>query len=237
MLDTMKRNLPEEYAGWEQHRVALRRMSSAELIQEVQDGPPDRRLAAMSVIDLEAVPNEIVVDWIRTLPDPEANELAGAIPAQRPHASVESDSRWIQLARLGYERRRLPTFLVMLLTSVEAVEAKAPEAADELWSDIAPWAADGYRRFTAEGDDLAIDDLLLFVFENYLDRKPLFEAFVTLVREHRELAARISANPALFIAGLSLESQRTCLEAAAENGGLPFEESWRALHSTPTLSF
>src|SRR5690606_39289891 len=38
-------------------------------------------------------------------PDAEANELAGAIPAQRPHASCADDLRWVEVARLGYERQ------------------------------------------------------------------------------------------------------------------------------------
>lgn len=229
----MQRNLPPEYAGWDTQHSDLRDLSTLQLIEEIQDGPPDRRLAAIAAIDLEDVPDPTIADWIRTLPDPEANELAGAMPAQRPHASPEADARWMKLARLGYEQRRLPTFLVVLFASVEALETRDPQTADALWADIAPWASDGYRRFAAEGDDVAIDDLLLFVFEAYMDRPRLFEAFVELVAEHAELATRISANPALFLAGLPLEQQRRCLEAAAERGDIPFDIAWQALHNTP----
>ncbi len=235
MLESVERKLPPEYAGWDRHKQELRERSTRELIEEVQDGPPDRRLAAISVIDLASVPEEVLTDWVRTLPDPEANELAGAIPAQRPHASVEADMHWIKMSRFGYEKRRLPTFLVTLLQSVEAVEAKAPASAGSIWSDLGPWAADGYRRFVSEGDDVAIEDLLLFVFENHLDRQPMFDAFVSLVREHEDLATRIAANPALYLAGLSLESQKKCLEAAGESGAIGFDEAWRALHSSPLL--
>ena len=70
-------------------------MSTPDLVAEVQDGRPDRRLAALSVIDLAGVPPEVVEDWIRTLPDAEANELAGAIPVQRAHASCAEDVRWV----------------------------------------------------------------------------------------------------------------------------------------------
>jgi len=90
----MERRLPEQYAGWQVHEPALRRMTTPELVVEIQDGPPDRRLAALSVIDLGAVEPRIVEDWIRTLPDAEANELAGAIPAQRPHGTCAEDARW-----------------------------------------------------------------------------------------------------------------------------------------------
>jgi hypothetical protein len=171
-----------------------------------------------------------VVDWIRTLPDAEANELAGAIPAQRVHASVEDDLRWLNLARLGYERRKLPTFLVMLFSSLEAVEAKDADTATRVWDAIAVWSGDMYRRVAASQDGEAVDDLLLFVFENYLDRDALFTVFAELLREDQDLALRVSANPALFLAGLPLDRQQVCLDAAAQNGGLPFDVSWKALH-------
>ena len=113
----MERRLPAEYTGWQDHESAFRRMTTPELVHEIQDGSPERRLAALSVIDLSEVAPPTIEDWIRTLPDAEANELAGAIPAQRPHASCEEDVRWVDVARLGYEQRRLPTFLVMLFSS------------------------------------------------------------------------------------------------------------------------
>jgi hypothetical protein len=230
MLTSVDRKLPPEYAGWERHEPELRRMSTPELIEEIQDGPPDRRLAAISVIDRAEVAQETVADWIRTLPDAEANELAGAIPAQRLHAAIDDDIRWIDLARMGYERRRLPTFLVMLFHSVEALEARDPEAATRVWQGLATWAGREYRRFAAEGDDESVDDLLLFVFENYIDREALFHVFTELLGEHAELALRVSANPAMFLAGLSLERQRLSLEIAAASGGLPFDSAWRSLH-------
>lgn len=230
MLTSMERVLPPEYRGWQAHEQGLRRLSTPELIEEIQDGPPDRRLAAISVIDLADVPRATVEDWIRTLPEPEANELAGAIPAQRPHATIADDRRWAELARLGYDSRRLPTFLVMLFSSVEAMEAKNPAAAAELWGELADWVTRVYREATAAGDNEAREDLLLFVFENYLDRAPLFRSFVDLIEHDTELALRVSANPAVFVAGLSLAQQRECLEAAANAGGLAFNVAWRALH-------
>lgn len=226
----MARILPPEYRGWDAHEQALRRLSTPELIEEVLDGPPDRRLAAISVIDLGDVPRSTIEDWIRTLPDPEANELAGAIPAQRIHASIDDDRRWADLSRLGYECRRLPTFLVMLLASAEAIEAKDAAAGEALWDDLAPWVAGLYRDFTAAADNDAREDLLLFVFENYLDRAPLFQAFIALLTEDSELALRVSANPAVFIVGLPLKEQRECLEAAERGGGLDFNVAWQALH-------
>lgn len=230
ILSLVERILPAEYQGWGAHEQALRRLSTPELIEEILDGPPDRRLAAISVIDLADVPRATIEDWIRTLPDPEANELAGAIPAQRVHASVAEDQRWVDLSRLGYEFRRLPTFLVMLLSSVEAVEAKDLTEAMILWDDLAPWVAGIYREATAAEDNDVREDLLLFVFENYLDRPPLFRAFLELLEGDRELALRVSANPAVFIVGLPLKDQRECLEAAERGGGLDFNVAWQALH-------
>lgn len=205
-------------------------MTTPELIEEILDGPPDRRVAAISVIDLGDVPQDMVEDWIRTLPDTEAHELAGAIPAQRYHASVEDDLRWVRTARLGYERRQLATFLVMLFSSVEAIESKDPAAGETLWAELAPWVAAQYRSGVAEQSDDVTEDLGLFVFENYLDRPALLTAFIELVRENRDLALRVSANPAIYLSGVALDRQRETLLAAEEAGGLSIESSWRALH-------
>lgn len=226
----MERILPPEYRGWHAHEQELRRLSTPELIEEIQDGAPDRRLAAIAVIDLADVPRATIEDWVRTLPDAEANELAGAIPAQRAHATASDDRRWAEIARIGYESRRLPTFLVMLFSSVEAMEAKDPDAGAAYWDELAGWVAGLYRESVATADSDALEDLLLFVFENYLDRAPLFEAFVDLIRSDVELALRVSANPAVFLSGLELAQQRRCLEAAELAGGLALTVSWRALH-------
>ena len=68
----MERRLPREYSGWQEHEPAFRRMTTPELVQEIQDGSPERRLAALSVIDLADVAPSTIEDWIRTLPDAEA---------------------------------------------------------------------------------------------------------------------------------------------------------------------
>ena len=130
----MKRRLPPEYDGWQDHESAFRRMTTPELVQEIQDGSPERRLAALSVIDLAGVAPPTIEDWIRTLPDAEANELAGAIPVQRAHAGCAEDVRWIGVARLGYEQRRLPTFLVMLFSSLEALDSRGCSEAPGEWA-------------------------------------------------------------------------------------------------------
>lgn len=106
----MERRIPPEYTGWQEFESAFRRLSTPELVTEVQDGSPERRLAALSVIDLAEVAPTTIEDWIRTLPDTEANELAGAIPSSaRPFLRAE-DVRWVDVARMGYEERRLPRF-------------------------------------------------------------------------------------------------------------------------------
>src|SRR6187551_2010051 len=106
ILPSMERRLPPEYTGYREHEAAFRRMTTPELVHEVHDGSPERRLAALSVIDLAEVALTTIEDWIRTLPDAEANELAGAIPVQRPHANCSEDVRWVEVARLGFEHRR-----------------------------------------------------------------------------------------------------------------------------------
>ena len=224
------RSLPSAYTGWEEHEADMRRLSTPELVLEIQDGPPDRRLAAMSVIDLADVATETIRDWIRALPGPEANELAGAIPAQRPHARVADDLRWVELARFGYERRKLPTFLVMLTASLESLEAKDPEAASTAWDQTGAWMLKQYRDLAKAKDEESLHDVSLFIFESYLSREPLFEAFRQLVEEHRTLARQVSSNPGILLVDLPPAQQRRALEAAEKAGGLPLEQSWRLLH-------
>ncbi|MEO6397693.1 MAG: hypothetical protein ABIP13_04430 [Tepidiformaceae bacterium] len=226
----MERRLPPQYDGWQQFEAAFRRLSTHDLVSQIQDGSPDRRLAALSVIDLGEVPAATVHDWIRTLPDAEANELAGAIPAQRVHGSCHDDLRWVEVARLGYERRRLPTFLVMLFSSLEALEARGCAETPGAWESVADWLGEVYDGLQKSRDDEALGDISLFVFENYLGRDALFEAFCGMVVRHEELAIRVSSNPSLLLPDLPLEKQRLVLEECAANGGLPLKESWSALH-------
>lgn len=225
----MERRLPAEYTGWQDHEARFRRLTTPELVAEVQDGSPERRLAALSVIDLGEVAPVTIEDWIRTLPDAEANELTGAIPVQRAHAPCSEDVRWIGVARLGYEARRLPTFLIMLFSSLEALDVRAcPEGAAE-WERIGDWLGDIYDRIVAGGEDEARDDISLFVFENYLTHASIFEAFCGMIVRHEALAREVSANPAQYLAPLDEARQRFALQEAAANGGLPFDTAWKAL--------
>jgi hypothetical protein len=226
----MSRRLPAEYAGWEQHERGFRRRTTEDLILEIQDGPPERRLAALAVIDLADVSQDTIEDWIRTLPDPEANELAGAIPAQRPHSSCSEDLHWVDVAALGYARRRLPTFLVMLFSSLEAVEARGCPETPSAWEKTAEWVSEVYDRLADAEDREAMEDISLFVFEIYLDRDAMFEAFSGLLARHMELALRVSANPLKYLGDLDEAHQRLALEEAERGGGLPFWDSWAALH-------
>ena len=210
-LGWMERRLPPQYDGWQHHAAAFRRLPTQELVIEIQDGSPDRRLAALSVIDLSEVAPLTVQDWIRTLPDAEANELAGAIPAQRVHGSCREDLRWVEVARLGYERRRLPTFLVMLFSSLEALESRGCAETAGAWESVADWLGEVYDELQRANDEEALSDVSLFVFENYLDREALFEAFCGMVVRHEELARRVSSNPSLLLPDLSLEQQRLVL--------------------------
>ncbi|MFN8508434.1 MAG: hypothetical protein U0547_12850 [Dehalococcoidia bacterium] len=226
----MERRLPPQYAGWQTHEPALRRMTTPELVMEIQDGPPDRRLAALSVIDLADVAQDTLEDWIRTLPEAEANELAGAIPASRPNATCADDLRWVDLARKGYDRRRLPTFLVMLFSSLEAMEARECAEAPGAWETVADWLGDTYDRAGQAGDTDATEDILLFVFENHLRQAAVFEAFLGLIARHEELAERVSTDPAVFLADLPEAMQRGALEEAARSGGLPLLQSLARLY-------
>ncbi len=226
----MERRLPPEYVGWQEHESAFRRMTTPELVSEIQDGPPDRRLAALSVIDLAEVAPQQVEEWIRTLPDAEANELAGAIPVQRPRSSCREDLRWVDVARIGYERRRLPTFLVMLFSSLEALEARDCAEAAGAWETIADWLGGMYDRLVESGDEEAQGDMSLFVFENYLTRPALFEAFCAMLTRQPTLALRVSSNPSMLLGELPEAQQRAALREAEEGGGLPFAQSWALLH-------
>ncbi len=199
-------------------------------MSEIQDGSPDRRLAALSIIDLSEVAPSTVQDWIRTLPDAEANELAGAIAAQHVHGSCRDDLRWVDVARAGYEKRRLPTFLVMLFSSLEALESRGCAEAAGAWEMVADWLGAVYDELQKAGDQEALSDVSLFVFENYLSRNALFEAFCGMVVRHEALALQVSSNPSLLLPELSPEQQRLVLEECAANGGRPFSESWPALH-------
>lgn len=227
----MERRLPAEYTGWQAHESAFRRLSTPELVQEIQDGSPERRLAALSVIDLAGVAPSTIEDWIRTLPDAEANELAGAIPVQRPHSNCQEDARWVEVARLGFEHRRLPTFLVMLFSSLEALESRAcPEAPGE-WERVGDWLGDVYDRIVDRGEEEARGDIGLFVFENYLRQPAIFEAFTGMIVRHEALAMEVSANPALYLSQVDEAQQRLALEEAAANGGISFEQAWEALQA------
>src|SRR5688572_30364498 len=154
----VERRLPFQYQGWQSHEPVLRRMSTPELIAEVQDGPPDRRLAALSVIDLSEVDQSQIEDWIRVLPDPEVNELAGAIPAQRMHSSCDDDLRWVEVARLGYDRRHLPTFLVMLFSSLEALEMRVCPGGPKAWGEVGHWLGEVYDQLSGSSDQQSLDD-------------------------------------------------------------------------------
>lgn len=227
----MERRLPPEYNGWQDHESAFRRFTTPELVHEIQDGSPERRLAALSVIDLADVALSTIEDWIRTLPDAEANELAGAIPVQRPHASCEEDARWVEVARLGYEHRRLPTFLVMLFSSLEALDSReCPEGPGE-WERVGDWLGDVYDRLVTAGDDDARGDISLFVFENYLCQAAIFEAFCGMIVRHESLALEVSANPAQFLSQVDEAQQRFALQEAAANGGVRFETAWATLQA------
>lgn len=230
MLGRVNRKLPVEYRGWDELRPSLRKRATAELVAAVQDGDPATRLAALSVINLREVPQVTVEDWVRTLPDPEANELAGAIPAQRGDANCHEDVRWVDAAMFGYERRTLPTFLVMLFSTLDALDAHGCAESPPAWERVADWLGGAYTRLALAGNTEALGDLSLFVFENYLDRHPVFEAFCGLVARHEALAMAVSMDPGSLLGGLPEAQQRYALQEAASGGGMPFAASWSALH-------
>jgi hypothetical protein len=219
-----------QYEGWQTHEHALRKLTTPEVITEVQDGPPARRLAALSVIDLSEVDNSQIEDWIRVLPDAEVNALAGAIPAQRVHSSCNDDLRWVEVACLGYERRHFPTFLVMLFSSLEKLEARECVGTGEAWRRVGKWLGEIYDQLARAADEESLDDLSLFVFENYLDRDAIYDAFCEVVVRHEDLAKKVSANPSLLLAELPEQKQRHALQEAETGGGLPLEKSWAGLH-------
>jgi hypothetical protein len=232
----MTRRIPQEYLGWEALQAGFRRLSTPELIAEVQDGAPAKRLAALSVINLHEVPQATVEDWIGTLPDAEANELAGAIPVQRGDANCHEGSRWVEVAVLGYERRRLPTFLVMLFSTLEALEARRCAEAAGAWERVADWLGVAYDRLVVAGDHESLADLSLFVFENYLDRAAVFEAFCGLIARHQALAMTVSLDPRHLLRELPEAQQRFALREAELAGGLPLAVSWRSLAGPPKAS-
>ena len=59
----MGRTLPSIYDGWQAERAELRLLPTAALVREVQDGPPARRMAALSVIHVTELPQELLEDW------------------------------------------------------------------------------------------------------------------------------------------------------------------------------
>lgn len=226
----MGRTLPVAYAGWQDHRAELKAWPTAQLVREVQDGPPARRMAALSVLHVTDLSQELLEDWVRTLPEPEANELLGAITARQTNSSCRDALRWAAAGRLGYERRRLPTFLVMLFRSLEALESSACAECSAAWETTADWLVRVYDSLTSADGQRELDDISLFVFENYLDRAPLFEAFCSIVARHPELAIAVSSDPAATLSALPEAQQRAALVEAASGGGLPFVDSWRRLH-------
>ena len=226
----MGRTLPVAYAGWQEHRAELKVWPTAQLVREVQDGPPARRMAALSVIHVTDLSQELLEDWVRTLPEPEANELLGAITARQANSSCRDALRWAAAGRLGYERRRLPTFLVMLFRSLEALESSACAECSSAWEVTADWLVRVYDSFVAVDGGRELEDISLFVFENYLDRAPVFEAFCSILARHPELALAVSSDPGATLALLPEAQQRAALLEAALGGGLPLAESWRRLH-------
>jgi hypothetical protein len=221
--------LGPEYDGWKAERVAMRDFSTEALAREVLDGPPARRMAALSLVHVTELSQELLEDWVRTLPVPEANELLGAITARQENSGCRDALRWAAAGRLGYERRRLPTFLVMLFGSLEALDASDCAEAAGAWEETADWLGRVYGKFDPRTDQQDIDDLSLFVFENYLDRAPMFEAFCGMVSRHAELAISLSNDPATILSPLPEAQQRLALMEAESAGGLPFRESWRRL--------
>lgn len=225
----MTRRIPPEYLGWEALQAGYRRLTTPELIAGVQDGAPAHRLAALSVINLHEVPHATIEDWIGTLPDTEANELAGAIPVQRGDANCHEGSRWVEVAILGYERRHLPTFLVMLFSTLEALEARRCAEAAGAWERVADWLGVAYDRLVLAEDHDSLADLSLFVFENYLDRAAVFEAFCGLISRHQAIAMTVSLDPRHLLRDLPEAQQRFALREAELAGGLAFNVSWQNL--------
>ena len=135
----------------------------------------------------------------------------------------------MEVARLGYERRKLPTFLVMLFSSLEALDARGcPEAGGE-WERIGDWLGDMYDRLEAAGDPDALEDISLFVFENYLAQGCDFRIVLRACRPPRVARARSQREPTLLLGGLDEPRQRLVVQEAAANGGVSLASSWAAL--------
>jgi hypothetical protein len=137
----------------------------------------------------------------------------------------------VEVARLGFEHRRLPTFLVMLFSSLGALDTReCPEGPGE-WERIGDWLGDVYDRIIEDGQSDARGDIALFVFENYLRQPAMFEAFCGMIVRHESLAREVSTNPAQYLAQLDEAQQRLALQEAAANGGVSFEDAWEALQA------
>jgi hypothetical protein len=100
----------------------------------------------------------------------------------------------------------------------------------DAWRRIGHWLGEVYDRLAQTGDEQALDDISLFVFENYLDRDAVYDAFCEAVVRHEDLAKKVSANPWLLLSELPEQKQRHALQEAESGGGLPLKESWAALH-------
>lgn len=228
------RPLPPEYAGWEALARTLRGQPISALIVAIGGPEPAERLAALTVIDIAGVLPGTLLDWIRTLPDSEANQIAGAVQAAIAGADCREALRWAGFARIGYEQRGLATFLVPLFAALEALEDEGCEERAAAWEGAAGWLCEHGLTLLAREDRAGFDDLSLFAFERYLDRPALFTAFKAMLPTRRELALRVSANPGLYLAGLPERAQREMLEAAEGAGGLPLREAWKLLYEEVT---
>lgn len=221
--------LPREYAGWQELEPVFRRLRTPELIEEIQDGGPERRLAALAVIDLADVPLEVVAEWIRALPDVEANELAAAMPVGRLIGSCDEDTCWALLTRAAYDLRRLPAFLAAHFVALEMLEGRRCREAALRWQETAAWleliTAEAIRR--ADMETLA--DLTCLAFEPHVSRPPFFAAMERLLRRHRLLALHVSRNPRNLLQGLSPDRRTLLLRAAEAGGGLPAAEAAQLL--------
>ncbi|MFN0094038.1 MAG: hypothetical protein ACKVVT_04585 [Dehalococcoidia bacterium] len=226
----MPRPFPPAYANWERLVPAMRSLAPADLASEVTSSDPARRMAALAVVDIATTSPGALLEWVRTLPDVEANTIAGAIQVQVEASDCRELLRWAGIARVGYEQRGLATYLVLLFAALEALDRAACHDADDVWAQTAGWVCDRALGMLERGEREAFDDLSLFVFENHLDRAPLFAAFKALLAKRRELALRVSANPGLYLSGLPDTSQREMLDAAEKAGGIPLTEAWKLLH-------
>jgi hypothetical protein len=226
----VRRSLPDEYTGWEALLPEVRSLSPAAAVDAAASADPRMRMAALTVADVSRVAAGTLLTWVRELPDPEANVLAGAIQEQLAAADCDELHRWAGLARVGYEQRGLATYVVLLFAALEALDRDACADSAATWKSASEWVCARALQLLEAGDNAAFDDLSLFVFENHLDRAPLFAAFKELLRKRRELALRVSANPGLYLSGLPETAQRDMLDAAEQAGGIPLTEAWKLLH-------